>query len=510
MFKETGADTILKRMATWADRFSQLANDPEFGIERLEYTCDAALVIEDYCRDNQRKVPDELLRKRLQSELRRMQEARDKDAGSFDAQILDKRIELLKARLKRDPINRVRDIGAFILDPKQNPGLSDQEREIITIVFEVAKYFHPQGRTKFMNESFASWCHKKIPQDPQFCLPPNWWMELNFKFWNMFETNPTAKYDNPYTIGVTLLEQQEAKFCPVNGEIEVPMPIFEKLENPNSEINRRRAIDTGLKQGAPDYVPHPDKSREMLDEEGNVLRFTGKWRLAKIPYQDLGRIFQIIADYRDFTFFLEFLNHDSIQELNDKSLAWIKDRFRQINSNLAGNGWNAALLARPIPSTLDGKLQKVMEWRQAQQIAEAAHSQTGAPRFPALEIELKWMTEVLLLIKAYQANRKIWLEMQVAKLTISRSPDISVIDGGVDSANGRTLVLEHLFDPLTGPLKPSWARESLKLLPRIWKQGGVRILTTQTEVDEDTGEVTKAWGYRYEVDAKGNLTEGKT
>src|SRR5262249_3788259 len=65
--RAVGADTIMRRMANWADRFAQLEADPEFGIERLEYTADAALVLAPFCREpSEEKVPDGVLRARLE------------------------------------------------------------------------------------------------------------------------------------------------------------------------------------------------------------------------------------------------------------------------------------------------------------------------------------------------------------------------------------------------------------------------------------------------------------
>lgn len=121
------------------------------------------------------------------------------------------------------------------------------------------------------------------------------------------------------------------------------------------------------------------------------------------------------------------------------------------------------------------------------------------------------MMEVLSFIQAYHSDRRAFRESHIARLTIGGIPKISVVDGGVDSQNGkpgnRTLVLKHHYDPRTGQLRESWTRESLKLLLRIWKQGGVRLETMKDDIDEETGEAINPYPYIYEVDAEGNLTE---
>jgi hypothetical protein len=49
----------------------------------------------------------------------------------------------------------------------------------------------------------------------------------------------------------------------------------------------------------------------------------------------------------------------------------------------------------------------------------------------------------------------------------------------------------------------------MKLLPRIWKQGGVKLETMKDEIDEETGETRAPYKFIYEVTAKGELSERK-
>lgn len=506
LYKGSGADTILQRMAEWADEFQKLEDDEEFGIDRLEFTADAAMVIADYCRNEVTgRVSNKVLRERLEGELRSLQRELKREPSGFDAERLTVRINLLKDRLKRDPINRTRDIASFILDPEQNPGLSPKERKVIEIVVAVSRYFQPQVGDKFMNEGSAEFANHTVLQDAQTCLPHNWRDFLSAHFWTMFEGNPMNRYTSPYWFSLYIFKRQARLHCPIRGEITVPVPVFKRIPNPHSEANTLAALDTGHNPGASDFVPNPDRSAWMQDEYGNLLEFTGLFRQMKVPDQDLSRIFEIIAEHRDLTFFHSFLDCETLEEIHDISLRWIDDRFSTITSSLRANGWGAELDGLPIPLTLDEKIEKVQQWVSA---LRASRSGVG-PSFPANDSDLVWMGQLLALIKGYYADRKLFRERHIARFTLRGDPDISVIDGGVDSTNGRTLVLEHLYDSLTGQLKPSWAREALKLLPRIWKQGGVKIITWKDDVDENTGETKDAYQFYYSVDAAGHIEEGR-
>jgi spore cortex formation protein SpoVR/YcgB (stage V sporulation) len=506
-----GADTILERMAKWADRFEQLANDPDFGIERLEYTADAAVVISHYSQETStHQVSNKELRKRLQNELRRLQGELSRAAVGFDAERLEKRIASVKSILARDPINRTRDIASFILDPEQNPGLSDQEREVIQIVVDVDRYFSPQARTKMMNEGSAEFANKNTLQDAQTCLPHNWKVYLSSHFWSMFEGDPMNRYTSPYWFSRYIFEKLAERHCPIRGEIEVPVPVFRRLHNPMSESNQLGALVNGNKpETAADHNLNPDRSSWMLDEQGNQLEPTGQYRLMKVPDQDLSKIFEVIEMHEDLTFLHEFADHKTLQEIHDMSLRWIDDRFVQITRNLQERGWHPSLYVNPVPKNLDDKIAKVQLWLGAANNAEQFQKELGNPRFPALDIELQWMMQLLMLIRAYHAHKERFREQHIARLTISYAPDMSVIDGGVDSSHGRTLIIEHIYDPLTGQLNETWTRNALQLIPRIWKQGGVKLLTKKDEVDEETGENVRAFDFFYAVDVKGELTEGR-
>jgi spore cortex formation protein SpoVR/YcgB (stage V sporulation) len=512
-FKGTDPEHVLERFSRMAQRLEQLANDPEFGIDRLEYTADAAHVIAKYCSEvSDRLVSEKELRERLESELRRLQALRKRpgSAVGFDREELDRQIKLIADRLKRDPINRRRDIVSFILDKEQNPGLSDNEREVIWITAEVARYFNAQMGTQHMNESFAELAAQDVLKDPQTCLPPNYRALLSLYFWNAFEKDPTNRYKSPYWLGRFIYEKLVAKLCPVTGHSMAPAPVFQVVPNPNTGKARLKKLDTGKVQGDPEHQPHQDSTRLMTDESGNLLEFTGLYRLVEVEDKDLSPIFDIVEKYIDLTFFHTYLDFETLEEVHEKTMHWIDERFEQVTRNLRAAGWVREAWADPVPRSLDEKLKKVEQWLG---LFEQSQEQPG-PDFPAYEQELIWMAQLLSLIKGYYANRRVFRERHIANLALSRVPDISVVDGGIESANattskGRQLVIEHIYDALSGQLLESWARESTKKLPRIFKGGGgVKILTVKEETNDDD-EVTGTVPWYYAADAEGKLTEGR-
>jgi spore cortex formation protein SpoVR/YcgB (stage V sporulation) len=510
-FKDTKPKEVMQRFAQIDARFQELANDPKFGVDRLEYTLDAAMVLEQYCRrDDDTKAKAEKVRARLEEQLRKLQSELENEGSGFRAELLGKRIATVKARLARDPINKVRNIGEFFLDEKHNPGLSKEEREIIEAVFYIAAYFAPQRETKFMNEGFASWCEEKIPKDPQACLPINYWAELA-NAWTMFYKAPMKKYEDPYTLSTDILFKIDRERCHYADEpIECDVPVFDEVDDPTSAEARREAIYNPGQAPKSDYEVPMDRTGIMRNTDNKIVRFTGKYRKGLVPNQDLKPLFDVVANYRDTSFFREFLTHDVLNELNDESMRWIAECFRSINQKLRENGWNPAMIKK-VPMSIVGKLEIVEEWMSLAQNSQQMHGDMGSPIFPAPRMLLDWMAEILQLVAGYQADKETFRQGMIFKLTAAvwYTPDIAVIDGGASSEGDGTLVLEHQYDALTGFLKPSWTRESLKLLQRLWKRGTpIKLLTKEGEVNEQ-GEATSIVDYFYVVDSNGKLTEGE-
>jgi spore cortex formation protein SpoVR/YcgB (stage V sporulation) len=508
---EPAPENVLKQFAEWADELERLENDPEFGVERVEYTADAAMVIAWYNRESSHnRVPEAALRDRLEGELRVLQREAAQAAGGYQAEVLGQKIEALKTRLQRDPINPVQDIASFILDPEQNPGLSEKERRVIEIVVGSTRYF--DMGIHFIHEGSSEFWNYRVLNDPQTCLPWNWKLHLATHFWNMFDKVPMNRYMRAYWLGRHIFQRQEQLHCPYEGEVEVPIPVFRKVKHPGSKRKRLQDLKAEIearRKGESLSPMHPDKSRLMMDDEGNVLEMTGLFRTIKVPNQDLTFIHDMVKEHDDLSLFHTFLDHDTYQGIHDEQMRWLNERFLVITNNLRRAGWNREFFANPVPATLQDKLDKVMQWRKQRDMME----QNGLPAFPARQSDLEQMMEVLQFMQGYHHDRRKFRESHIARLTMPGHPKISVIDGGVDSQNNgqgnRVLILKHHYDPRTGQLRESWARESMKLLPRIWKQGGVRLETMKDEIDEDTGETRAPYKFIYEVTAKGELSERK-
>ena len=266
---------------------------------------------------------------------------------------------------------------------------------MIKITAEVQAYFNGQRDTKYMNESTAEFAQMRILRDPQTCLPANWHEMLMLYFWNMFEKNPIDRYTSPYWLGRFLLQKLDKELCPVTGYSEAPAPVFRKVDNPLKPKARLKAI-ANREPKDPEKMPHPDFSRHMTDEDGNLLEFTGLWRLVEVPDSDLTPILEIIRKYVDLTFFFTYLDFEKFEQVHAESMAWIEDRFIQISDTLKRGGWHADLLAQPMPPSLDAKLEKVQQWLG---VLQHQREEPG-PQFPAHEQELTWMGQILSMIKA--------------------------------------------------------------------------------------------------------------
>ena len=95
------------------------------------------------------------------------------------------------------------------------PHLKDWERKIITMFCDRAQYFYPQGRTKVMNEGFASFWHYKILHDMHDLklISDSMMMEaLKSHSDVLFQpgfTDPRYQGFNPYTLGFAVFEDLE-------------------------------------------------------------------------------------------------------------------------------------------------------------------------------------------------------------------------------------------------------------------------------------------------------------
>lgn len=125
------------------------------------------------------------------------------------------------------------DVMLFLLE---HAPLKNWERDVLGIVREEAYYFAPQGRTKIMNEGWASYWHSKIMTEK--ALDPSELVEYADHHAGTMATQPGSL--NPYKIGLELWRDIEERWD--KGRFG---PEWEECD----DYQAKQSWDTGAKKG---------------------------------------------------------------------------------------------------------------------------------------------------------------------------------------------------------------------------------------------------------------------
>lgn len=102
------------------------------------------------------------------------------------------------------PLHPDKDLLGFIAD--YGAYLKDWQREALQIVRAESLYFHPQRRTKIMNEGYASYWHKRIMQEMSNRGYLNQEEEFRWVAMHSGVVSPNPKSLNPYYFGMMMFE----------------------------------------------------------------------------------------------------------------------------------------------------------------------------------------------------------------------------------------------------------------------------------------------------------------
>lgn len=494
-FSDSGADSIIERLAQNGEFIKRLTRDPAYGVEKVEWILDAAHALDDHVgwvpaiKD---RVPDKMVRKELEHQLVELrQRLRQAESSEFETKDIQSRMEEIAARLKRDPINPVSDVLSFIIDERNNPRLGDEERGMVAIVRDQALYLHPQARTKFMNEGWASYWEKNLLLQPELGMPMNWLMEMP-QYWSMHDRQATAWYFDPYALGLSVFEYIDRKYGYDEGEIEVDAPSY-----------------TTREATAEDDAEESDFQYRTAD--GKVMVWTGETHKVKTIKRNRDKMFQVREHHEDKSFFREFLNEEHVQQINGKALDWMKRVCGIISRQLRASGFNPAVSFHPMDDKLSNASLEVFNevietWMNYAQQSEQMQQQ-GWPAFPVPAQTLQAMGTVLQLVAAYDQDKAKFRSMMILRTGRHSIPDIEVIDGGPLSQDlTGTLTLRHVFDPTFGFLKQSECKDTVRYARRLWGRP-VRLITMEQEMDRWNRPIGAPRPYEYLCDEDGEVRE---
>lgn len=176
LFRDTHPEYILEFARYARDFISKL--EVQMGELRVENLLDAAHALMNYGVDKYPRIEKNL----REEQLSRIKALERMSVEQFDHVVPEFASRELAHALHdpKDPFARFRrtyidpELPAKSVYPCENilwflekysPSLSPDEREVLFIVRSFAQYYYPQGRTKVMNEGWASFWHKQIMSD---------------------------------------------------------------------------------------------------------------------------------------------------------------------------------------------------------------------------------------------------------------------------------------------------------------------------------------------------------
>lgn len=458
LFRETGAKDILQRLKDNADFVQNLAENPDWRWEGVELYLDAAHALEHHCgwlptKDGEREHSEAEFRKELMAQLHKMKGEYNLTNIVADKKQLERDIQELENRLKCHPLTPTTDILGFVADPENTSHLPREARRLLQIVREQARYFQPQGRTKFMNEGWATYWEHVVLVQPEVGLPFNMHWPLA-KYWAMFDSNPTQLYFDPYALGEAVWRWIDDKYCFDEGEVTVK------------------------------YKPL------VLDEDTGVLSEGTKTHTAKVATRNRDKMFEVRRNYDDNRFLAEFLDKDFMEHLNLRCLSWMRGTgesrgnkigiMELINNRLKKAGWGPQVTFEALPDTLDGLMAIVQNWQNMAQNSQFWSGNAGLPPFPVSPQLLQMMATVLQIVAAYDEDWRQLRKQLVLRTGYNSVPHIELVDTGRHTDNVWTL--RHRYDADFGPLLQSEARETLAYY-RLLCGGPVRLLTKEQRTD---------------------------
>ena len=445
LFKSTAAESVVNRFALAKEKIDRLIADPNWGWEAVEAILDSAHALEDHVAwlPHRPTASDKEMRDEAMEQLRVLR-ARIVDEGSRSASMktqLEQEAAEIQARLMRHPLYPTNDLLGFLADPVNTPKLPEEAHMLLSIVRDQGLYFQPQGRTKFMNEGWASYWEKHLLLEPEMALPIEMRLSLA-RYWTMHNRQVTNWYFDPYALGLNVFDYIDRKYGYDEGEAEMEV-------------------------------------KPLVYVEENVVEEASETRTVKYTKRNRDKMLEVRRTYDDNRFLEEFLNEELFEETNLKCLDWIRRVIKQCNQLLAKQGWNR-LVVDPIPLTLEGLMQVVELWGNTAETSQQLNAQSGTPVFPVPPNLLQEMGTAIQICAAFDQNPHKARRQLVMRTAYHSKPQIWLMDTGRRTDGSWTL--KHEFDPNFGPLLQSEARQTLKYFRRLCSEP-VRLITLEQKTD---------------------------
>lgn len=458
LFRETGAKDILQRLRDNADFVQSLIDHPDWRWEGVETYLDAAHALEHHVGwlptiEGEHDRVEAELRTQLMDELRRLKGLHGRTTIEADRKELERDVLELENRLKCHPLSPTGDLLKFVANPENTQHLPPEARRLLMIVHEQSRYFQPQGRTKFMNEGWATYWEHQVLVQPELGLPFNMHFPLA-RYWAMFDTRPINLYFDPYALGEAVWLWIDKKHGYDDGKETVR---FKPLE---------------------------------FNEETGELSDGKKMKQRTVVKRNRDKMFEIRRNYDDNRFLSEFVDKDFLEHINLRCLAWMRGSgesqgmkiglLELINNLLKRQGWGPQVTFDSMPDTLEGLMNIVQTWQEMANNSQFWSNNMGIPQFPVHPNTLAEMSQLLQVIAAYDEDWHSLRRNIVLRTGYNSVPYIELVDTGRHTDGVWTL--RHKFDEDFGPLLQSDARDTLRYF-RLVCGAPCRLLTKEQRMD---------------------------
>lgn len=459
---ETERETCLHRFAQDETFVRNLVADPHWGWEKYEYYSDAAHALEMHSGDlptNFDAPTDDQLRESLKAELDRLQSAFVLAKTEPDKQAIANDIRDTVRLLSCHPIQPTTDLLGFLSKHVQD----DVVRRIIDMTrFENRYSTQVVGRTKVLHEGLSHFVDRRFPREPELDLIRLGMDRLidQAKYDTMHDAWPIYWYSDPYALGEAIIEYIDETYSRKVGK--------EKVGFYRLKLLTKADIESGK---------YPDNI------EGDIIE-TDEWKEVEVDVWDRSYLHEVARNYDDTRLFYEFLTEDFFEKLHKKALGWVNKMIMMINKKLKDVNWAREFIFEGdrFPKTLEEMFQVISIWMNQLQMSQwvGMWFGYGAAPFPVSQVILWQMLQIVQTVAAYDQDKHEFKRQMLLRTSLYAMPNIKLVDTGRENKLPYW-TLRHEYDADFGPLRQSYARETLRFHWRF--SGPVRLVTMEILTD---------------------------
>lgn len=495
--EETEQESNFEFLAQNAAFAKALISDPDYGLDKYEYYDDAAhaLVLHSGMLPTPKGPSDEELRKELSERLLRLQDEFRLATTQPQKERIAEDIKDTAKLLSCHPIVPTSDILGFFAQEGNcdRQGITDKERRIaIATRYEDRQMTEVVGRTKTLHEGASHYMDRRIWLEPELDAARLGFDSLmRFAQYDcMHDSYPVYTYSDPYKFGEMLMAHIDEKHSKKIGTTKVTGWRHLKLLT-------QADIDSG--QYPPETVETSIGKVTWVFKAGDIVE-TDEWIEKEVEVWDRSVLWEVWNYHDDYRLFTTYFTDDFFEKVHKNVLTWIDKMIMTINKVLKDRGWDPEIIFegdRYPKSLIEMYIVTITWYWQIMLSGLVRWFGYGGPEFPVSMVTLWQMLQLIIFIWSYDSNKDELKRQMRLRTSLLAVPNIKIVDTGKYNSAPRW-TLRHEYDEDFGDLKPSTARETLRM---HWRWSGPCRLVTMKTLTDVWG---RPWGparpYQYYTD----------